>query len=83
MRTTLELPDSLVREARRLAAARGVPFRAVVEEALRLLLKEDRKEGGEFRLKDRSFQGDGWVEGLEHSDWSRIRALAYEGRGER
>ena len=82
MRTTLELPDPLFREAKRLAEARGVPFRAVVEEGLRLLLKEGKKEEGRFRLRDRSFKGDGLVDGLDHSDWSQIRALAYEGRGE-
>jgi metal-responsive CopG/Arc/MetJ family transcriptional regulator len=38
MRTTVSLPDSLVEDARRLAARRGVTFSALVGDALRLLL---------------------------------------------
>ena len=34
MKTTLELPDALFRRAKSAAAERGIPFRALVSEAL-------------------------------------------------
>ncbi len=38
MKTTLEIPDALFRDAKKRAAEDGVPLRAVVERALRELL---------------------------------------------
>jgi len=34
MKTTLEIPDAIFRRAKTAAAARGIPFRALVSEAL-------------------------------------------------
>ena len=34
MKTTLEIPDALFRHAKSVAAQRGIPFRALVSEAL-------------------------------------------------
>jgi hypothetical protein len=34
MKTTLELPDAIFRRAKTVAAERGIPFRALVSEAL-------------------------------------------------
>ncbi len=80
VRTTLDLPDPLFDKAKRLARERGVPFRALVEEGLRLLLRE--KPGRRrFRLRDASFRGDGLVSGHSETDWEQIRDIAYEGRG--
>jgi hypothetical protein len=39
MKTTLELPDSLFRQAKSVAAQRGIPFRELVSEALAEKLK--------------------------------------------
>lgn len=80
MRTTLELPDPLFNQAKKLARQRKVPFRAIVAEALRRFLGEARARPA-FELADGAFKGDGLVEGLDETDWEQIRALAYEGRG--
>lgn len=80
MRTTLDLPDVLFRKAKRLAKERKVPFRAIVAEALARMLDEPKPKT-RYQLPDRSFRGDGLVNGLGDSDWERIRDLAYEGRG--
>lgn len=45
MKTTLEIPDSLLREAKAAAAARGEPLRQLVASALRRHLAAP--EGGE------------------------------------
>jgi hypothetical protein len=34
MKTTLEIPDAILRRAKSVAAERGIPFRALVSEAL-------------------------------------------------
>lgn len=80
MRTTLELPDPLFNQAKKLARQRKVPFRAIVAEALRSFLGQAQVKPA-FKLGDGSFKGDGLVEGLSETDWERIRDLAYQGRG--
>lgn len=80
MRTTLDLPDPLFKQAKKLARQRNVPFRAIVAEALRSFLNR-AQPSVPFKLADGSFKGDGLVDGLAETDWERIRDLAYEGRG--
>ena len=43
MKTTLNLDQRLMREAKRLAAERGVTLTSVIEDALRVALKERRR----------------------------------------
>jgi predicted transcriptional regulator len=80
MRTTLDLPDPLLRKAQKLARQRQVTFRELMADALRRYL-EGQPARQPFRLPDRSFKGDGLVAGLAETDWERIRDLSYEGRG--
>jgi hypothetical protein len=80
MRTTLDLPDPLFRQAKRLARDRKIPFRALVAEALRRVLKEEPPRR-RFELPDRSFGQGGLVAGLNWTDWERIRDISYEGHG--
>ena len=77
MRTTLELPDTLFKRAQKLARARGVPFRALVAEALQKLLTA-QAPAEQYRLPDTTFGGDGLVDGLPDLQWDRIRHLVYE-----
>lgn len=51
MRTTLNLDDGLMREARKKAAAEGRTLTSVIEEALRLLLRRPTGQGERFRLR--------------------------------
>ena len=77
MRTTLELPDALLKRAQKLARARGVPFRALVVEALQHLLKVQASTQ-RYKLPDTTFGGDGLVEGLQNLEWGRLRPLVYD-----
>ena len=43
MRTTIRLPDDLLREAKKQAAERGIPLTRLVEEALRQSLSQARE----------------------------------------
>jgi hypothetical protein len=80
MKTTVEIPDSLLEEAKRLASRQGTTVRALVEEGLRRVLAE-RKRGTRFRLRKATFKGNGLQPGLAGATWERIRDTAYEGRG--
>ena len=84
MRTSVDLADPLLREARRLAERRGTTLRALIEEGLRLVLERPRV-ARPYRLADHSFGGKGaaagMVEGLRETDWERIRDLSYHADG--
>jgi Arc/MetJ family transcription regulator len=82
MKTTIEISDALLREAKRRAAERNTTLRATIETALRRYLEaapgraEDRP-----RLRRHSFRGRGLQPGLSESDRAAIRERAYEGGG--
>ena len=56
MRTTIEIGDELLRQAKRQAADEKRPLRAVVEAALRAYLGKRRLRGG-YRLRWRTEKG--------------------------
>ena len=80
MKTTLDIPDPLLREARKIAARDRTTLRGLVEQGLRKIIAE-RNAARPFRLRDASFEGQGLVPELRDADWNTIRDLAYEGRG--
>jgi CRISPR/Cas system-associated protein Csm6 len=80
MKTTVEIPDALLEEARRLASRQGTTVRALVEEGLRRIIAE-RKRVAVFRLRKATFKGNGLQPEVAGASWDRFRALAYEGRG--
>jgi Bacterial antitoxin of type II TA system, VapB len=80
MKTTVEIPQTLLDEARKLASQEGTTLRALVEEGLRRIIAE-RRHAGAFRLREATFKGTGLQAGLAGVPWERIRDLAYEGRG--
>mgnify|MGYP003491391673 FL=1 len=80
MKTTIEISDALLAEARRQAARDRTTLRELVEAGLRSVLKERRRRS-RFQLRDASFEGDGLSDEFKGSDWERIREAAYESRG--
>jgi succinylarginine dihydrolase len=81
MKTTIEIADALLADAKRQAARRGVTMRALVEQGLRQVLAEGRAKPKTFVLRKATFKGRGLQAGVDGSSWERIRELAYEGRG--
>jgi hypothetical protein len=51
MKTTLEIPDAIFRRAKSMAAARGIPFREFVTEAVKERLAAEGKPGARPWLK--------------------------------
>ena len=82
MKTTVEISDSLLSEARRLAQRERRSLRALIEEGLRLVVRHRRAKSGTFRLRKASFRGEGLQAGLEAASWEEIRRQTYSGRGE-
>ncbi|HJU62033.1 MAG TPA: type II toxin-antitoxin system VapB family antitoxin [Candidatus Binatia bacterium] len=80
MKTTIEISDSLLEEARKLAAKEGTTVRAFVEQGLRRIVAE-RKSRGVFKLRKASFGGNGLHPGAAGARWEQIRDVIYEGRG--
>jgi Arc/MetJ family transcription regulator len=80
MKTTIEISDSLLEEAKRLAAKEGTTVRAYVEQGLRRIVAE-RKSRGQFRLRKATFKGKGLQTGVQDASWDRIRETIYQGRG--
>jgi CRISPR/Cas system-associated protein Csm6 len=82
MKTTVNISDSLLDEARALAAQERTTVTALIEEGLRKTLR-DRKRKGRFRLRKASFKGKGLNPDLADASWEKIRKLAYEERADR
>jgi len=80
MKTTVEISDSLLLEARRLAAREGVTLRTLVERGLQRVVAESER-GEPFKLRRASFRGKGLQVEFRDASWDRLRDAAYEGRG--
>jgi Arc/MetJ family transcription regulator len=80
MKTTIDIADGLLAQAKQVAAAEGITLRELVEGALRRELA-DRERRHAFRLRRVTFGGRGLQPGVADGSWQRIRDLAYEGRG--
>jgi hypothetical protein len=80
MKTTIEISDALLREARKVAAREGVTLRALVERGLHRVIVE-AKQRPPFRMRDGRFKGNGLQPEVRDASWEQLRAMAYEGRG--
>jgi hypothetical protein len=81
MKTTIDIPDSLLRQAKKLAAERNTTLKSLIETALREVLAGTSRPRKRFRLDTRTFGGRGLQPGLEWDEWGTIRSMIYEGRG--
>ena len=78
MKTTIEISDAVLAEARQAAAQQGTTLRALVESGLRRVLAERKARATPFRLRQASFKGKGLSPELQGQGWARPRELAYE-----
>ena len=79
MKTTIEISDSLLAEARERARREGVTLRALVERGLHQVVSEPA--GAPFKLRLAAFKGDGLQPEFEDASWAKLREAAYAGRG--
>lgn len=77
MKTTIDLADSLLVEAKRAAAAENTTLRALVEAGLREVLAQRRKRAAPFRLRRVTVKGNGLQPQLRGASWQTLRDLSY------
>jgi hypothetical protein len=82
MKTTIDIVDPILEEARKLAAREGTTLRSLVERGLRHVLLERKGTKRPFRLRDASVKGGGWLRPeLKEVGWVSLRGLIYEDHG--
>jgi hypothetical protein len=80
MKTTLDIADALMLEAKQAAQSRGMTLRALVEEGLHEVLTRMRQPKP-FELRDCAVGGQGWQPGQENLGWNEVRDMIYGDRG--
>ena len=80
MKTTIELPEALFAKAKRVARARGMTLKALIEQGLRQVLAE-KKDAPAFKLRDASVGGTGLSAEYQNATWEQMRDTLYGGRG--
>jgi Bacterial antitoxin of type II TA system, VapB len=77
MKTTIEISDALLREARSIAAREGTTLRALVERGLHRVIDESSHQEP-FKLRRRSFRGNGLQPGFQGASWEKLRGAIYD-----
>lgn len=81
MKTTIDIADSLLLQAKDIAQREGTTLRELVETGLRATLQQRGAKAKPFVLRDASFKGEGLQPGIREGDWQQIREMCYEGHG--
>ncbi len=82
MKTTINIADSIFREARQVARQERTTFKALVEEGLRRVISERRRRQKQsFRLRKATFKGKGLQPHLAGATWDQVLDISHEGRG--
>jgi hypothetical protein len=79
MKITVDIADPLLAQARKRAKKMGRPLRAVIEDGLRLVLR-DVQPRPTYKLPDRSSGVAGEPNPLEALSWQELRDEIYVGR---
>jgi hypothetical protein len=80
MKTTVDIPEALLREARKLAAREGVTLEALIERSLHRVIA-DARLNPPFMLRRASFKGEGLSPCMQNASWDAVLDRAYGGRG--
>ena len=80
MKTTIEIADSLLERAKRLAAKQDSTLRELVEAGLRKVLDEGRSRKP-FQPQDARVFGQGLQPDFQSASWDQTRDAIYAGRG--
>ena len=80
MKTTIELPDELIQQARRVAQKEGATLRALVEEGLQRTL-DARRQAVRRQLDFPTYGGGGLTDEFQGAPWGRFRDEIYREHG--
>lgn len=81
MKTTIDVAEALLREAREVARRDHTTLKDLVQEGLRRVLDERRPLRQAFRLRLIEPGGGGFQPEFADGDWQRVRDEIYRGRG--
>jgi uncharacterized protein YqfA (UPF0365 family) len=80
MKTTVDIADALLEQARAVAVGRSTSLKALIEEGLREVVARSA-ESPAVPLRDASVPG-GWLQQeFAEASWERLAEAAYGGRG--
>lgn len=77
MKTTVNLPDELLREAQELARRERTTLRELIETGLRAVVRQ-RSSDSSFELADASVTGRGLQPAFRGASWQQIRETIYD-----
>jgi Bacterial antitoxin of type II TA system, VapB len=77
MKTTVNLPDELIREAQELATRERTTLKELIETGLRTVIKQ-RSAEPPFVLEDASVDGNGLQPEFRGAGWEQIRDAIYQ-----
>ena len=78
VKTTIEIADGLLDDARRVARAEGVTLRALVERGLRREVADAECPPAPHKMVDRSVDGTGLSEEFRNAKWGQLRDEIYQ-----
>jgi hypothetical protein len=81
MKTTIDIADPLLREAKKLAGRDGTTLRALVEDGLRQVISARSAKKKPVKFRFTTFRGEGLQPEFQDAGWEKIRDAIYEGRG--
>ncbi len=80
MKTTVEITDTLLSEAKKVAERDATTLRELIEAGLRREIARRRKPK-RFKMRDCSVHGEGLQPEFQGASWEKIRNAIYEGHG--
>jgi hypothetical protein len=81
MKTTVDIADGLLDQAKRLASRRGTTLKALIEEGLRNAIEKAERGDSGHELETHVVHGNGLQPGYSWDDLGRLIESTYEGRG--
>ncbi|MDJ0762086.1 MAG: hypothetical protein QNJ97_03780 [Myxococcota bacterium] len=82
MKTTVNIPDPILKQAKQIAIRNNTSLKQVIIEALRSHI-EQSSTGTSGEIEFFTCKGNGLRQGLSWDSWSEIQEMAYHGRGGR
>jgi hypothetical protein len=81
MKTTIDIAEAILKEARETAARDQTTLKDLVHEGLLRVLEDRRTRRAAFRLRPIEPVGGGFQPEFADGDWQHIRDEIYRGRG--
>ena len=75
VKTTVDISDTMLKEAKLIAAQEGTTLKALVEEGLRHVIEQRERQKTGFRLRDCRYGRGGGAPGIDINDWMSMKHL--------